>query len=148
MSLGENSDFRGVAAGAMFLFLSVMMVSIFSFVSIAVWTDARRKEREAYYKSESMRRVAEIPGDGAKYVIEMMREEERIKQDRERDQDVKRLIGLKIGGLVNIAVGVGLMAFMYDLQPRSIFLVGLIPGLIGVALLFSGMFIVPKSPAR
>ena len=65
MSLGENSDFRGVAAGAMFLFLSVMMVSIFSFVSIAVWTDARRKEREAYYKSESMRRVAEIPGDGA-----------------------------------------------------------------------------------
>jgi uncharacterized membrane protein YozB (DUF420 family) len=131
----------------MFLFLSVVIVSVFSFTSIAVWTEARRKEREAYYKAESLRRVAEIPGEGAKYMIEMMREEERIRQDRERLQELKKVEGMKVGGLVTIAVGVAMMIFMHGVgSDKSAYLVGLMPGLIGVALLISALFILPKSP--
>src|SRR5271166_848313 len=104
MFLSMTEDYRAVAGGAMFLFLSVLMISVFTFVSIAVWTEARRKEREAYYKAESLRRIAETPGDGAKYVLEIMREEERIHQDRERAQDFKKVEGMKIGGVVTIAV--------------------------------------------
>jgi len=49
---------------------------IFSFLSIAVWTDARRKEREAFYRSETVKKIAESPAAGP-LVIEFMREHER-----------------------------------------------------------------------
>jgi hypothetical protein len=143
----DSGDWRGEASGALFLFLAVLMVSVFSFISIAVWTEARRKEREAYYKAESLRRIAEIPGDGAKYVIEVMREEERIYRDRERGRELRKAEGMKIGGVVTIAVGLALMIFLYGANDHNAaYLVGLIPGLIGVALLISAIFIVPKSP--
>lgn len=137
----------GQAAQALFLFLSVLMICVFSFVSIAVWTEARRKEREAYYKAESLRRIAETPGDGAKYMLEIMREEERIRQDRVLAQDFKKAEGMKIGGVVTIAVGVALMFFLHSVgDGNSAYLVGLIPALLGVALLISAMFILPKAP--
>jgi hypothetical protein len=135
---------EGIAAGGMFLFLSVLMVSVFSFISIAVWSEARRKEREAYYKAESLRRVAEMPGDGAKYVVEMMKEDERIRQVQQFSNEMKKLEGMKIGGLVNIAVGVGLflLIFFTSAQKGAAF-VGFIPGLIGVALLVYAMILAP-----
>jgi Flp pilus assembly pilin Flp len=145
MVLYEFVGSEGVEAGALFLFLSVLMVSVFSFISIAVWTEARRKEREAYYKAESLRRVAEMPGDGAKYVIEIMREDERIQQAKLFSSEIKRLEGLKIGGLVNIAVGVGLFCLIYfTSENKGAACVGLIPGLIGVALLVYATVLAPR----
>lgn len=136
---------EGIAAGGLFLFLSVLMVSVFSFVSIAVWSESRRKEREAYYKAESLRRVAEMPGDGAKYVVEMMREDERIRQVQQFSNEMKKLEGMKIGGLVNLAVGTGLFLLIYFTAPeRGAAFVGFIPGLIGVALLVYAMFLAPR----
>jgi hypothetical protein len=35
--------------------------------------DSRRKEREAFYKAETFRRVAEASGEGAKAALEMLR---------------------------------------------------------------------------
>ena len=132
----------------LFLFLSVVMVSVFSFVSIAVWTEARRKERESYYKAESTRRLAEMSADGAQHVIAMLQEEERIRQAELRTKEVKVIEGMKIGGLVNIAVGVALMFLIRGTsQETSAYLVGLIPGFIGVALLVYAIFMAPK-PAR
>jgi hypothetical protein len=146
-SVFSSGDFQSNAAIALFLFLSVVMVSVFSFVSIAVWTEARRKEREAYYKSETMRRIAEAPGDGGRSVIEVMQEEERIRQAAARVKDVRTIEGMKIGGIVNIAVGVGLGVFLFSIGGReSPYLVGMIPGLIGVALLMYVYFFVPKRP--
>lgn len=146
MVLGEFVGPEGVEAGALFLFLSVLMISVFSFISIAVWSESRRKEREAYYKAESLRRVAEMPGDGAKYVIEMMREDERIRQVKQFSNELKRLEGMKIGGLVNIAVGVGLFLLIYFTAPaRGAAFVGFIPGLIGVALLLYAVLLAPRS---
>lgn len=136
---------EGIAAGGLFLFLSVLMVCVFSFISIAVWTEARRKEREAYYKAESLRRVAEMPGDGAKYVVEMMREDERIHEAKSFANEIKKLEGMKIGGLVNIAVGAGLFCLIYFTSDnKGAAYVGMIPGLIGVALLVYALFLAPK----
>jgi hypothetical protein len=129
----------------LFLFLSVVMVSVFSFVSIAVWTEARRKERESYYKAESTRRLAEMPAEGAQQVIAMLQEEERIRQAELRTKEVKVIEGMKIGGLVNIAVGIGLGFMIRGVShENSAYLVGLIPGLIGVALLVYALFMAPK----
>jgi hypothetical protein len=136
---------EGIAAGGLFLFLSVLMVAVFSFVSIAVWSESRRKEREAYYKAESLRRVAEMPGEGAKYVIEVMKEDERIRQAQQFSNEFKKLEGMKIAGLVNIAVGAGLFLLIYfSSNNKGGAFVGFIPGLIGVALLVYAMFLAPR----
>jgi hypothetical protein len=104
-------------------------VMVFSFLSIAVWTGHRKEEREAFYKSENLRRITESSGEGAKAAIDLLREEERLKRIKARE-------GLKIGGLVCVSVGIALIIFLRALVGNEpVYLCGLIPGLIGVALL-------------
>ena len=45
-----------------FLFLSVASVALFSFVAVAVWSSERRREREAYYRSEILKKIADTQG--------------------------------------------------------------------------------------
>jgi Domain of unknown function (DUF6249) len=120
---------------AMWAFLAVGAIALFGiFLPVTTWLDTRRKEREAYYKSETIRRLAEAPGDGAKMAIDLLREEDRL-------QRIKKLEGMKVGGLVNIAVGIGLGFMLWSLGGHDApYLVGLIPGLIGVALLIYVFF--------
>lgn len=122
----------------MWLFLSIGAVSLFVvFIPLITWMDTRRKEREAFYKAESFRRVAESTSDGAKAALEMMREEAR--QTR-----IKTLESMKMGGVINIGVGAGLTIFLRFLiggGQGSPWLVGLIPGLIGVGMLVYVFFL-------
>src|SRR6267142_61205 len=114
-----------------YIFVSVLMVSIFSFLSVASWADARRKEREAYYKSELLKKIAETTGAGANSAIEVLREDERIQARRQRE-------GTRAGGLVLIGIGLGLGALLAGLDHHEpIWLVGAIPLFIGAALLFN-----------
>lgn len=106
----------------------VLFVSVFTFLVFAVWFGTRQKEREAFYKSETLRRISEASGDGAKAAIDLLREEERLKRIKARE-------GVKIGGVVNVGVGIGLVIFLWMLIGPKVALCGLIPGLIGVALL-------------
>ena len=139
------ADVQGMPNGALFMFLSVTIVAVFSFISIAVWTEARRKEREAYYKADSLRRIAEMPSEGAMQVIEMLKEEERIRQAEVRAKELKMIEGMKIGGLINIAVGIALMFLIGGTNHQNAaYFVGLIPGLIGVALLVYALFLAPR----
>lgn len=108
-----------------FLFLSVGAVALFSFIAVASWAEERRKEREAYYRSEVLKKVAETQGGAA--VVDLFREE------RAREL-TKRREGLKLGGLINIAVGVGLMVFLGSMETGAVAMAGLIPLLIGVVL--------------
>lgn len=110
------------------LFLSVTLVAVFSFLGVLAWSENRRKEREAYYKSETLKKLAEAQGPGASSAVELVKEEERIALRR-------RLEGLKLGGLITVAVGIGLMVFLKAVDhDHSTFLVGVIPLLVGVAL--------------
>jgi len=122
----------------LWLFLSIGAVALFVvFIPLITWIDSRRKEREAFYKADTMRRLAEGSGEGAKAAIQLMREEERLKRIKARE-------GLKIGGLINIAVGVALLIFLHLLLgggPGSPYLCGLIPGFIGLAMLTYVMFL-------
>jgi len=115
----------------LWMFLSIGAVSLFVvFIPLVSWIDSRRKEREAFYKADTFRRLAEAPGEGAKIALQMLREEERLKAVKARE-------GMKVGGLVNIGVGIGLTVLLYSIagKDNSPYLVGLIPALIGVALL-------------
>jgi hypothetical protein len=125
----------GAIPAAVFMFLSVGAVALFSFVAVASWADARRKEREAYYKSETFKKIAETQGANA--VLDLLREEQKQTVLRRRE-------GLRLGGLINTAAGVGLMVFLAAIErSEPVYLVGLIPLLIGVVLVAYGFFLFP-----
>jgi len=125
------------AAVSVFTFLSIGAVALFViFLPAVTWIEARRKEREAYYRAETVRRVAESSGEGAKAAIEMLREDARLGR-------IKKLEGMKLGGLVNIGLGIALVIFLY-FMPGSLhrfFLAGLIPGFMGLAMLIYVLFL-------
>jgi Flp pilus assembly protein TadB len=125
---------------AVFAFAAVGALSLFSFLAVASWADARRKEREAYYKSETLKKIAESQGAGATATLELMRDEEKRAAHQLRE-------GQKLGGLITLAVGIALMIFLRGVTgptDKGVFLVGLIPALIGVALLVHSYFLAPK----
>jgi hypothetical protein len=124
----------------MFLFLSVGAVALFSFIGVASWADARRKEREAYYKSETIKKIAETPGASGSAALDYLREEEKIAVRRQRE-------GLKLGGLITTAVGIGLMLMLWGVggkNEKGVILVGAIPLLVGVALMTHAFLVGPK----
>lgn len=116
----------------LWLFLSVGAVALFGiFIPTVTWIDSRRKEREAFYKAEMFRRLAESSNDSAKAAIELLREESRHEQ-------IKKMEGLKIGGIITLGVGVGLTIFLCVLSGTgrgTPFLVGLVPAFVGAAML-------------
>jgi hypothetical protein len=135
MAFEVDSNAVGVVAVAIPV---VGSIALFSFLAVASWSDARRKERETYYKSETLKKIAESSGEGAKAAIELMREQEKNSVKR-------RLEGMKVGGLITVAVGVGVMALLRGLvHDAPVYLAGLLPLLIGVALLIYPFFLAPK----
>jgi hypothetical protein len=127
MHLFEGPD---SSAYALFGFLSISSVALFVvFLPAVSWIDARRKEREAYYRSETLRRISEATGDGAKAALELLWEQGRQKQISLRE-------GIKIGGVIDVGVGVGLLIFLRILLGGGgVYLCGLVPLFIGVAML-------------
>ncbi len=113
-------------------------IALFSFLAVASWSDNRRKEREAYYRSETLRKIAETQGTGAGTALEVLREEDRIGRRRRQE-------GQRLGGLITAAAGIALMVFIRAIETKeSAYLVGLIPLLVGLALLTYSYLLAPK----
>ena len=121
------------------IFLSVGALALFSFIAVATWSDNRRREREAFYRSETVKKIAETQGAGATTAVEFLREQEQIALRQRRE-------GFKVGGLVTTAVGLGLMIFMAVISTKGepAYLVGIIPVLIGLSLLVHGYILSAK----
>lgn len=123
---------------AIFYFLAVGAFSLFGFLAVASWAGARAGERTSYYKNEMLKKLADSPLEGAKQALEYLREEKRLAARKQRE-------GQKIGGLVTAAVGAALMAFLKGIVPHQpVYLVGLIPLLIGLALLLYAFRMAPS----
>src|SRR5215813_2446774 len=113
-------------------------IALFSFLAVASWSDARRREREAYYASETMKKIAETSGEGARSALELLREQERGAIRRRGE-------GRKQGGLITAAVGAGVMIFLHAIgRDEPAYLAGVIPLLVGVALLVYAYGLAPK----
>jgi len=113
----------------LWVFLSIGAVALFGiFLPITTWLESRRKEREAFYKAETLRRVSESSGDSGKASIEFLREQNRMVQ-------FKTIEGLKIGGLIMVGVGIGVVVLLWFLAGPAVSACGVIPLLIGVAML-------------
>jgi hypothetical protein len=122
----------------LWVFLSIGAISLFGiFIPTVTWIDKQHKEREAFYKAETIRRVAESTGEGAKAALELL-------QQQSRQEQLKKREGMKIGGLVCVGVGMAMVIFMRAMtaaDPGAPYLIGLIPGFIGVALLVYVFFL-------
>ncbi len=123
-----------------FIFLAVGAIALYSYLSIAAFVSGRRKEREAYYKSETVRRLTENQGAGADAAIALMREEDRL-------QIRRRLEGTKLAGLITTAAGLGTGVFLAIANDDNHLIgvgIGAIPFLIGLAMLFYAYRMAPK----
>jgi hypothetical protein len=66
-------------------------------------------------------------------------------REQEKNFAKRRLEGLKIGGLVTAAIGIGVMVFLHGVEHEEpVYLAGVIPLLIGVALLIYPLMLAPK----
>ena len=134
---GGNS----IANLGVFLIPIVGSIALFSFLAVTKWSDARRKEREAYYTTEALKKIAESSAEGAKSAVEYLKEQNRNAARR-------RLEGLRLGGLISAAVGIGMMAFLRGMDhDEPAYLMGLIPLLIGLALAVYGFMLAPREEA-
>jgi len=117
------------------LFLAVAASGMWAFIAVVSWADIRRKEREAYYRHETMKKISEMPGESG---LALLREDERNTARGRREN-------VKLGGLITSAVGVGLMIFLRAIDSREpAYLVGLIPFFVGIALLIYSYVLAPK----
>lgn len=126
-----------------FVFLSIAVVSVCSFTAVVIWVKERRREREAYYSGETVKKIAELQGPNVNAAVEFIR-------DAERSATLRRLEGLKVGGLLAIAVGLGVGILLRAVdrnnpEPAPDFLIGIIPVLVGVALL---VYVYMLAPTR
>jgi hypothetical protein len=112
-------DFGWMSAGA---------VAVFAWLAVDSWVDARKQEREAFYRNETIRRITESAG-GPEGAIQYIREEERISK-------LKRRENLKLVGLISTAGGIGFGFFMSAIQDKyPVWSLAMIPVLVGIAML-------------
>lgn len=117
------------------LFLAVAASGMWAFIAVVTWADIRRREREAYYKHETMKKISEMPGESG---LALLQEDEHNAMRRRREN-------IKLGGLVTAAAGIGLMIFLHALEiARPVYLSGLIALLVGLALLSYSYILAPQ----
>lgn len=121
---------------AVFVWLSIGSIALFTFLGVAAWTGTRARERELYYKNDLLKKIAESPEAGGAAALQYLREQHRLSQEKRRG-------GLMLGGLVTVAVGVGTMIALVAIVHRPVFFIGVIPFLIGVVLFLYGRFMMP-----
>lgn len=118
---------------ALFLFLAAAVIAVFAFSSIVAWVSTPARERQARDRLALLKTLAEHPGEHARQVLDFLRDEARA---RKKEREEQR--GWIAGGLIVIAVGVGLGVMLVSLGDRGDWTVALIPFLIGCVLLGVG----------
>jgi hypothetical protein len=122
-----------------FLIPIVGAVALFAFLSVAAWADGRRREREALYRSEILKKLADSTGETARQILTLIHAQDRNAERKSRE-------GMKLGGLIVTVVGAGTMMMFRIMTPGAEWAVGLIPFLVGVALLLYVYILAPRTP--
>ena len=135
MALAVNSELVQIAA----MFIPIASsVALFSFLAVASWSDARRREREAYYTTEALKKIAESSGEGARAAMDYL-------QSKQKGVAQRRLEGMKLGGLITAAIGIGLGVFLHGVaREEPVYLIGFMVFLIGLTLSVYAFALAPK----
>ena len=108
---------------------AAVMLGLFAFLAVSAWATSQRDQREMKYRYELYQRMVEHPGP--------MTDEVRALLDRDAERrQAAEIADRHSGGFVVLAVGISLGTALYFLVPaKPVYLVGLVPGLVGVVLL-------------
>jgi hypothetical protein len=119
----------------------IAMICSFTFASVSAWAKQRRKEREAFYRGEVLKKLTDSTGTQAQQIIEMLREQDRSAERQGRE---KR----KLAGLILTGTGIGLIGMFSLVTPNQNheWAIGLIPLLIGLAMLLYAYVLAPRTP--
>jgi len=113
-------------------------LAVIALTFLLIWPKYKGKALASFHRSELLRKIADSQGDAADKVLEMIRQEE-------AEAKIRRREGLKMGGLITAAAGLGVTAVLAVLVPdRPVWVIGLIPFLIGIALVVYVLFMAPK----
>jgi Domain of unknown function (DUF6249) len=123
---------------ALFIFLAAIVVSVFAFLSISVWITVPARERQARDRSALLKTLAEHPGENVTQILALLQKEDQARAARSlRD---KRRSWVE-SGIILIAVGLGLAGMMMlHGGSGNNWSVGLIPLLLGLAMIAIGIF--------
>ena len=129
------------SGAALFLFLGIGAASLFSFFAVAAWAGARHSERETYYHTELIKKAMESPSTAA---LDYLRQRD---HEAAKRAALKTRSGMRLGGLIAVAAGVGLMVFLratiavYETGGKqNVYLLGLIPILVGSVVFIYSFF--------
>lgn len=128
-----------VSDAMIFMIPIVGTVALFAFLAVGVWADARRRERESYYRYEFRRRMLEAGKFDANDV--------RALAEFEQQAGIasgKRAI--QITGVLFTAMGAGMLSGLRFIQDEPIWMVGYIPLSIGIGLMAYGFLMAPNVP--
>jgi hypothetical protein len=112
----------------------IFLAVVFSFIAVLITSANRRREREAYYRSETLKKIAEMQTEGANHALELLREQEKLLLRRKRE-------GRVLSGLITMAVGLALLIFMVGHlgnHGHGVFLIMLVPIFVGAVLWWYG----------
>jgi hypothetical protein len=130
----------------MWIFLSFGVVSVFSFIAVASWAGIRHQERKDFYRSETLKKLAE---SGSAAVIEYLREEERQEEARRAVERERMVEGNRLAGTIVVVVGGTVMIALHQIVPEvPVFLFGLIPIGIGVVLFVAPLIRGRRKPSE
>lgn len=139
----------------------IAAIALCTFLSVAAWTSARRKERDAYYKSEAIKKIAEMQGTAPEPVLQMLRETMSAWKDHPspanmgpyqarayyRAETIKKLADMQGAGAESVLAVLREEERIGARRTREgLKLAGFITGAVGVGLVICLRAIVPDMP--
>jgi Flp pilus assembly protein TadB len=126
----------GLENVALFYFVATATVAVFAFLSVAHWVSSRTKERMARERYALLRKIADQPAETARLVLDKLKEDDARQEERARKREAKTRRDERLGGVVMLAIGVGLSIFLYAVAPEAgVWTIGIMIMLIGLVLL-------------
>jgi Flp pilus assembly protein TadB len=136
----------GLENVALFYFVATATVAVFAFLSVAHWVSSRTKERIARERYALLRKVAEQPTETARLVLDKLREDDARQEERARQREAKARRDERLGGVIMLAIGLGLSIFLYAVAPEAgVWTIGIMIVMIGLVML---AFTARKGPGR
>lgn len=102
-------------------------IAVFGFLALVVWLRNRKELQMAADRHELYRNMMSQPGGSVEAVRDLMRHDDERREQKDIDDAWS-------GGMVMVAVGLALALFLFFLvgAEKPVYLVGLVPGLVGV----------------
>src|SRR5260370_26838352 len=128
---GEDGSMNSLVDLAALMIPVVGMVVFFAFLRVGGWDQQKRREREAFYRHEVLKKLIEQGGAaGGQQVLEVMRREVELRDRQRREARI-------LGGLITAVLGASLMILLSTLVPGGgVWTAGLIPFSVGADYFF------------